>query len=480
MPELDGTYDDNFFWHQRVSGDWDRNGSRDSGSIPRHREGLMRHVNTIKQLMPGKVVTGNIGDWRNTSSVPEYEGQLHGGTLEGYLCRFEKSFAETLSEYHRRMRETAAPKLVMLNAEKCTAEGYNHYKSFRYGLALVLMGDGYYDFNENYTQFPTQWFDEYDLAGTSNTSWLGTAVQEPQTSPWQNGVYKREFQKGVALVNPTGNGTRTVTVGSGWRRINGNQVPSVNTGALANTVTLEERDGILLKREGAAAVPPPPPPPPPPPGGDAIFQDGFESGSSSAWTEVDSEGDLNVTAAAALNGTFGLAALIDNTTVMYVRDNSPTNEARYRARFYFDPNAITMVSGDLHNIMVALNAGGAAAVARIEFLRSAGGAYQVRGSVRNDAGVYSDTPFVTISDASHRIEIDWQSATSAGANNGSLRLWIDGISEATPTQTLSGIDNDTLRIEQVQLGPQGVIDAGTRGTYYFDAFVSRRTTFIGP
>lgn len=97
-------------------------------------------------------------------------------------------------------------------------------------------------------------------------------------------------------------------------------------------------------------------PPPPPPGG-VIFQDGFESGSSSAWTEVDGEGDLNVTAAAALNGTFGLAALIDNTTVMYVLDNSPTNEARYRARFYFDPNAITMTMGDLHNIMVALNAG---------------------------------------------------------------------------------------------------------------------------
>ena len=115
------------------------------------------------------------------------------------------------------------------------------------------------------------------------------------------------------------------------------------------------------------------PRPPPPPGGDAIFQDGFESGSSSAWTEVDGEGDLNVTAAAALNGTFGLAARIDNTTVMYVLDNSPTNEARYRARFYFDPNAITMASGDQHNLMVALNAGGAAAVARIEFFRSSGG-----------------------------------------------------------------------------------------------------------
>ena len=28
--------------------------------------------------------------------------------------------------------------------------------------------------------------------------------------------------------------------------------------------------------------------------------------------------------------------------------------------------------------------------------------------------------------------------------------------------------------------PWGLIDAGTRGTYYFDAFESRRQTYIGP
>lgn len=44
---------------------------------------------------------------------------------------------------------------------------------------------------------------------------------------------------------------------------------------------------------------------------------------------------------------------------------------------------------------------------------------------------------------------------------------------------LSGADSDTQRVEQVRLGVQGV-DTGTRGTEFFDDFVSRRSTFIGP
>ena len=42
------------------------------------------------------------------------------------------------------------------------------------------------------------------------------------------------------------------------------------------------------------------------------------------------------------------------------------------------------------------------------------------------------------------------------------------------------VDNDTRRIDGVQLGAVSGIDKGTRGTYYFDAFESQRQTYIGP
>jgi hypothetical protein len=45
---------------------------------------------------------------------------------------------------------------------------------------------------------------------------------------------------------------------------------------------------------------------------------------------------------------------------------------------------------------------------------------------------------------------------------------------------LTAIDNDTRRIDSIQFGAVSEIDAGTRGTIYFDAFESRRQSYIGP
>jgi len=72
--------------------------------------------------------------------------------------------------------------------------------------------------------------------------------------------------------------------------------------------------------------------------------------------------------------------------------------------------------------------------------------------------------------------MDWHAATGVGAINGSLTFWIDGILQAS----LTGVDNDTRRIDRVRLGALTGIDNGTRGTYYFDAFESHRQTYIGP
>jgi hypothetical protein len=73
------------------------------------------------------------------------------------------------------------------------------------------------------------------------------------------------------------------------------------------------------------------------------------------------------------------------------------------------------------------------------------------------------------------IEVDWQAATAPGANNGRLDLWINEVEVAN----LTGIDNDTRRIDRARLGPLAGLDTGTRGNYFFDAFESRRLTYIG-
>jgi hypothetical protein len=167
-------------------------------------------------------------------------------------------------------------------------------------------------------------------------------------------------------------------------------------------------------------------------------------------------------------------ANVDSNGAIYVTDDTPNAESRYRARFYFDPNTITMSNGNAHYIFLGYT-GASTDVLRIEFRRS-GGVYQVRAALRNDASTYTNTNWFTISDAPHFIEIDWRASTAAGANNGGLTLWIDGAQMAG----FSGVDNDTRRIDSVRLGAIFGIDPGTHGVYYLDAFVSHRRSYIGP
>jgi hypothetical protein len=100
----------------------------------------------------------------------------------------------------------------------------------------------------------------------------------------------------------------------------------------------------------------------------------------------------------------------------------------------------------------------------------------MRAKLLNDSAAFISTNWFTLSDTPHFIELDWRASTSVGANNGGLTLWIDGVQQADQT----GVDNDTLRVDRVRLGALSGMDAGTIGNYYFDAFESRRQSYIGP
>jgi RHS repeat-associated protein len=132
-----------------------------------------------------------------------------------------------------------------------------------------------------------------------------------------------------------------------------------------------------------------------------------------------------------------------------------------------------MTSGNAHYIFYALNHDDNLLL-RVEFRYSSSN-YQVRADTVNDNWSWSQTAWVTISDAPHAIEFDWQAATAAGANDGVLSFWVDGVQQGNFTN----LDNDTRRIDYVQWGIVGGVDNGSRGTMYFDAFASRRESYVG-
>ena len=208
---------------------------------------------------------------------------------------------------------------------------------------------------------------------------------------------------------------------------------------------------------------------------DLIFSDGFESGNLSAWSaSVTDGGDLNATSVAAMVGSSGLQAVINDIKSIYVEDGTPSNETRYRARFYINPNSISMRSGNSFYIFMGYNSAGTNII-RVEY-RYYTSYYQLRAGLIKDNNTWVYSSWYTISNTPHSVELDWRASTITGAYNGYLTLWIDG----TQRVNLNTIDNDTRRVDYIRLGAVAGLDYGTRGILYFDAFESRRSTYIGP
>jgi hypothetical protein len=265
ITNLDGVFTDNVLWRPRVTGDWNRDGTADDPHNATvagwYRAGMLAHLDHIRTLMPGALVLGNIGDWQKaTTALPEYENELDGGILEGYIGN---SWSPEGIDANGTYNGWGSWNLLMTGYRKVKAYAgsdkilvFQHkgkrtdYKGFRYGFASCLMDDAYYDFADSETGGVTgqyvRWFDEYDLAGTSDTAWLGTAVDAPPTAAWQSGVYRRRFTGGMVLVNPRGNGARVVTIESGYKRFVGTQDPAVNNGSSATSFSIADRDGLFL------------------------------------------------------------------------------------------------------------------------------------------------------------------------------------------------------------------------------------------
>jgi hypothetical protein len=212
---------------------------------------------------------------------------------------------------------------------------------------------------------------------------------------------------------------------------------------------------------------------------DLIFTEGFDSGSLAPWSSsVTDAGDLAVSAAAGVQASpFGLAALVDNVTDIFVQDDSPDGERRYRARFYFDPNGFDPGEAEGHartRIFIVFAGAPSRRVATI-VARRKGGQYGLIGRARLDDDSQADISFVPISDAPHAIELDLRRASGPEAKDGSFQLWIDGVSAAT----LTGLDNHLSTVDFVRMGALSV-KSGAAGTLHWDELESRRDAYIGP
>ena len=247
-PAVDGLFMDNTFIKPNVDGDWNRDGVVDAADSAQAatwlRQGYARYYTLAPTLISGKYWIGNIGDWADKGAVPsEYNKIVNGGVMEAYIGKSYSveswaGWSGMMTRYTSIMGAMLEPKLGIFNIWGDPTD----YQTLRYALASCLMNDGYFSYTPTTTQYNgVAWFDEFD----SN---LGQASGTAPTAAWQKGVWRRDFDNGIALVNPKGNGTQTVTLEAAFVKLKGTQDPATNNGASVTTVTLKERDGIILLR----------------------------------------------------------------------------------------------------------------------------------------------------------------------------------------------------------------------------------------
>ena len=260
-PDVDGLYIDNFYPQPPVTADFTHSGSPQSPSANASiwRQGFVAYVNNLRAASPAsqQLVIGNIAEWNVGTAITEYVSPspvLNGGVMEDIIGRSYSiesqsvGWAGMMAFYTHVMASMAAPKLVIFQQYATTN---TDYRGFRYGFTSCLMENGYYYYNSsNNNDYAT--FDEFSAnLGTATTP----ALVFPGATPYQNGVYRRDFANGIALVNPKGNGARTVTLETSYKHLSGTQDPTVNNGQTVTSVTLQDRDGVILLRTTPQAVP---------------------------------------------------------------------------------------------------------------------------------------------------------------------------------------------------------------------------------
>ena len=308
-PSLDGFFLDNILidpscgYGNVGNGDWSRTGTTQAHNAASTYSALMLGQKSFYTYLagawPGSLQLGNAGTSFGIANAGYYSNtdatlnnQILAGTspLSGAMAGgdFEHAIGKTYSiEYYggalvmQQWYQTAinnygGAKLMLFSQGNVAANGSDPltfsssaqpatyspaWQGARYGITAALMNNGYYfadpGLYDEETPANRRWFDEFDNAG-AGVGYLGQpkagSAGNPQTGAWSNGVWKREFANGVVLWNPKGNGAKTVDVSglaspsghTGLKHINGTQDPAVNNGRAVTSVTLQDRDGVIL------------------------------------------------------------------------------------------------------------------------------------------------------------------------------------------------------------------------------------------
>jgi len=174
---------------------------------------------------------------------PYYGEHVNGVAIENFSS---KDWSDSLGQYEDVIEQSEDPSVNILNSNTQNTGWQQDYQSARFGYASAMLFDGYYSFDfgdQDHGQ--TWWYDEYDAylgapkGGAENALSPGSGLDE--------GLWKREFENGLVIVNSTWQAQSMDFMGE-YEKLHGKQDSAHNSGAIVSGIMLAPRDGIVLIR----------------------------------------------------------------------------------------------------------------------------------------------------------------------------------------------------------------------------------------
>lgn len=180
-----------------------------------------------------------------------YQDALNGVLFESFPAEWESNgdWGKILTTYSDIQKVNQSPQASIINSSDSSQYSY---QKVRFGLGSALLGNtSYFSFDfgpSDHSQ--TWWYDEYDVN-------LGKAQSAPynlldkNNSSYKKGLWRRDFEKGIVLVNSTDVEQTYVFKNEEFERLNGSQDRSVNNGSVINFIKMRPNDGVILFKKNS-------------------------------------------------------------------------------------------------------------------------------------------------------------------------------------------------------------------------------------
>lgn len=207
-------------------------------------DGVRAMLRATRARVPaGFLITGN--------GSPIYSEDTNGLLLEHFPSTSEGDWSKSMAAYQSILARAAAPVLAILNSNTDNTGAWKDWRRMRFGLTSTLLGNGYFSFDFGDQEHAQLWsYDEYDVylgepKGAART--IGSSVGGQANPTFPQNVYRRDFERGLVLVNAT-DAQQTITFDEEFERVHGVQDPVANDGTIVSDVMLPPQDGLILLR----------------------------------------------------------------------------------------------------------------------------------------------------------------------------------------------------------------------------------------